>query len=86
MITFRLPSVVKHDVKCPRHCNDKLMEVFVGMPASLRTARHVVKVIGALDVEWNMIAALDKSEISSRIGDLRKIYYAASIETEWIHN
>ena len=82
MIAFLFSAIIKHDVKCPRHCNDKLVEVLMSMPAPLSAARHVVEVIRALDIEWNMIATLDKSEISSRIGDLRKIYYTASIEAK----
>jgi hypothetical protein len=40
------------------------------MAATLGTARHVVKVIDALNIEWNLIATFNKSQISPWIMNL----------------
>ena len=41
--------------------------------APISAARDIVEVIDALDVERDMAAALDESEVATRLGDLRKV-------------
>ena len=54
--------------------------------APFGTAGHVVKVIGALDVEGNVATALHEGKVATRVGDLWQIDDAAGIEIEWRHN
>jgi hypothetical protein len=42
---------------------------------------YVVKVIDVLDLEGNMITALNKAKAASRVSDLRELYEPASGDT-----
>ena len=58
MKTFLSRAVTQDDIEASRHSNDQLVHFFVGMAAALSTARDIVKVIDALNVEWDMPAPL----------------------------
>lgn len=66
-------AVVDDDVEAAGHGDDELLQFLVGMPAALRPAWHVVKVIDALDVEGNVAAALDEGEVAAGVLDLRQV-------------
>ena len=83
METPFLFAVVKHNVETPRHGNDQLPQGFVRMPAPLRAPWHVVKVIHALNVERDVLTALDEGQIASGIGDFGQIN---EITTVYRHN
>src|SRR5690606_8660094 len=62
-------TIVKGDVETAGHRDQQLMEPLMRMTASVRTARHVVEVIHALDIERNVTCPLDKSQITARVFD-----------------
>jgi hypothetical protein len=41
--------------------------------AAFGTSRHIVEIIGALDLEWNVAAALHEGEVAARVGDFREV-------------
>jgi hypothetical protein len=43
------------------------------MPAALRAAGYVVKVKHPLDVEWNMLPALEERQVPARVRYLREV-------------
>lgn len=65
--------VVDDDVEAARHGDDELLQPLVRMTAALRATRHVVKVVHALDVEWNMAAALDEGQVATRVVDFGEV-------------
>src|SRR5215213_8184200 len=73
MKTLFLKAVVEHDVKAARHRDDKLLQFPVPVTGALGSARHVVKIINALDFKRNMPVALDKSQIPARVCNHRQI-------------
>ena len=68
-----LAAVIQNHIKTSRKRNDQLMQIFVGVPAALRSAGNVIKIVNALDVKGHMPAALDEGEIASRISDFGKV-------------
>lgn len=73
-------AVVQHHVEAARHGDDQLAQFLVRMAAALRTARHIVEVIDARDVEGDVIAAFDECQVPARIGDFRQVDDAAVVE------
>ena len=55
----------------------------MGMAAALSASGHIVKVLDALDVKGNVIAALDEGQIAARIRDFGKANYLADINIEF---
>jgi hypothetical protein len=53
------------------------MQLLMPVTTSLRAARHVVKVVDALDSEGDMRARFNESQIAARIGNFGKIDYFA---------
>lgn len=56
------------------------MKRFMSMPASLCTARHIIQIINAPNIEGDMTAALDKRQISPRISNFWKLKYLTIID------
>jgi hypothetical protein len=77
-------AVVQHYIKTTRHGDDQLMQSFVRMPTSLCTARHVVKIVNPTDIEWDVLTAFNKREITARVRDFREINQVAIGKTHWI--
>ena len=68
-----LLAIVKHDIEAARHRHDQLLQALVRMPAALGAAGNVIQVVDALDLERNMLAALDEGEVATRVGDLGEV-------------
>jgi hypothetical protein len=47
------------------------MKILVCMATAFGSSRYVVKIIGALDLEWNVAAAFHEGEIAPGVGDFR---------------
>lgn len=50
------------------------------MSATAFTARHIVKIVDTLDVEWYIRIFLYHCEITTRIGYFAQIYYFAIVQ------
>jgi len=66
-------AVIQNHIKTSRKRNDKLMQIFVGVPTALGAAGNIIKIVNALDVKGHMPPAFDKGEIASRISDFGKV-------------
>jgi hypothetical protein len=64
-----LTAIVKNDVKAPRHGDDELVELFVGMATPLGSAGDVIEVIDAADIKRYVPLALDKREVAPTVFD-----------------
>lgn len=77
MEAFFLSAVVQNHVETSRHRDDKLMQILVRVAAAFGPAGNVIKIIDALDFKWNMPAAFDEREISSRLINFWQIDHLA---------
>ena len=79
-------TVVQRDIKATAHSDKQLLQFSMAVFAPRGTRCYVVKVIDALDLEGNMITALNKAKAASRVSDLRELYEPASVETAAIRH
>lgn len=70
-------SVFENDVEAARNCNEYLCAAFQRMTGACSAAGDVVEIEHALDVEGDVLAAFEKSEISPRIGNFGKFQQSA---------
>lgn len=73
MILFLRAAVVKFDVKAAGHCDHQLLECLMSVSRARRASRHVVQIIDALDLEWQMPPAFEKGQIAARVLHLRQV-------------
>ena len=66
-------AIVQNDIKTAGHCNDKLMQPFMGMSAPLGPARHVIEIVDPADVERHMLLPFDKGQVAARVGYFRQL-------------
>ncbi len=80
METLFCKSAVEYDVETTGHCDYELMQGLVGMATSLRSARHIIQIVDAREIERNVSARFHKGQISSSILDLWKLDYPAVLD------
>ena len=73
-------TVIKNDIKTPRHSYNQLMEVPVCVSSSRRTTRNIVKVIDTVELKRNTSPALHSRKIASFVVDNGKIQDMAVIQ------
>ena len=67
MKSFLLTAIVQSDIETAGHGDNDLLESLMPMPRPRRSPRHVIQVVDALDFEWNVLAVLNKGQVSSRV-------------------
>jgi hypothetical protein len=70
MKAFLFMPIVQYHVKTTGHGNDKLLQGAMGMRASVRPPRDVIKVIYTLDVKGDVPGIFYERQIATGIGDL----------------
>lgn len=73
MEAFFLAAIIQHDVKTAGQGDDELVQILVCVSAAFRAARHIVKIIDALDVKRHMASALDEGQVAARFGNLGQV-------------
>jgi hypothetical protein len=81
---FHFP-VIKYHIETARHSHDQLMQQFMSMPASLRSAGHVIKIIDSSDVKRHMMGSLDKCQITPWIRYLGQFNQATLVYAKIRH-
>ena len=76
---LRLESIVKHHIEAARHGNDQLLQTLVSVRTPIGTTGNVIRVIDSLNVERDMMVALNKGQISPGIRNFRKVDQAAGV-------
>gem|GEM_PF-2316666 len=71
---FIIPVIEKH-IKTSRHSYDKLMQLFMSMPAPLRASWDIVEIVYPLNIERYVFFLLNKGEVAAGVVDLWQIYY-----------
>ena len=77
MKAFLVFPVIDDDIEAAGHGNEKLMTLLQSVTGAIRPARNVVEVKDTFDVEGDVPASLEESEIPPGIIDLRKFNDAA---------
>ena len=60
-------AIVKHHLETSRSSDDKLMALLMGMSATLLSARNVVTLEDAVNLERHMDILIDKRQVAFRI-------------------
>ena len=75
-----MATIVQNDVEAAGEGDDELLQLLVGVPATLAPAGYVVEVVDAPDVEGHMKATLEEGQIAARILDARQLDRVAQVE------
>ena len=73
MKALLVEAVIQHHIEASGHGDDHLMQILVCVRTAIRTPWHIIGVIDPLDVEGNVIGALDKSQIAPWVADLGQL-------------
>jgi spore germination protein YaaH len=73
MESFLLLAVVQNHIETTRHCNDKLVQTLVRVPAALGSTGNIVKIINALDLKGYMSPTFNVGEIAPWVTDFGEV-------------
>ena len=73
-------TVVEHNIEASGHRNHELVQMSVCMPATIRSARYVIQVIDAFDIERDVAITFDKGQVAAPVLNFRKLNNPAFVQ------